>query len=133
MDTSIEYIEMCRKAEEIQKEWVFEDGDYLYKDRVYCWSGYSATDYPGYPQDGVFLPRQDQLQEMFILKEMSKQFDATDDNFSKEMQILVRSVNFNHFVEKNFEKFNSFEKYWLAFVMKIKYGKLWVNGCWMIK
>jgi len=137
MDETIEYIEMCKQAKEIQKLWHFKDGDYLYdinsdRPRVQCWAGYSASDFPGYPQDGIWLPRQDQLQQMFTLNEMSKQFTHEDGQYPLTNNILVKSVNFNGFVEKNWEHFDSFEKHWLAFVMKIKFSKRWVGKNWVM-
>jgi hypothetical protein len=64
MDTSEKYIRMCSLAKEIQRKWVFQSGDFVYdpafeKVEVLLCPGNSSTDY-------VWLPRQDQLQEICI-------------------------------------------------------------------
>jgi hypothetical protein len=52
MDTSKEYIKMSEKATEIQEAWKMTEGDFI---KVSGLGGIKM----------VFLPRQDQLQEMF--------------------------------------------------------------------
>ncbi len=64
MDTSKKYIRMCSLAKEIQKKWVFQSGDFVYnpafeKVEVLLYPGNNSINY-------IWLPRQDQLQEICI-------------------------------------------------------------------
>ena len=64
MDTSEKYIEMCSAAEEIQKGWEPIEGDYysaLGNPRIYIPGQWGIGLNPG----DVWLPRQDQLQDLF--------------------------------------------------------------------
>ena len=132
MDTSEKYIKMCEKAEEIQKmrldKW--EEGDYVFD------KGYddvrlvfqNAKWLMGYGIYMVWLPRQDQLQEMIWLRVPSK----------KPRTLLIWLLNSVVFPEdpptnkniadnenKYWEQFDSMEQLWLAFVMKEKFNKIW--------
>jgi hypothetical protein len=98
MDTSETYVNMCEKAVEIQelspssemKNW---------------WS----------PKDpGIWLPRQDQLQEMVGEK--------IENNYSITKRFL-------RFIPGNPE--SSMEQLWLAFVMKEKFNKTWDGENWV--
>ena len=131
MDTSQEYINMCEKAGEIQKNWVewnARKGDF------YLWVNnktkqanigicYSNRHIPAGKADRrVWLPRQDQLQEM--------RFSITDP--------LSICANLDNFVSKEVNadnskiySFTSMEQVWLAFVMKEKYGKSWDRKDWV--
>ncbi|HPS89391.1 MAG TPA: hypothetical protein PLC35_05385, partial [Methanosarcina vacuolata] len=64
MDTSEKYIRMCSLAKEIQQKWVFQSGDFVYnpafeKIEVLLDPGNNSINY-------IWLPRQDQLQEICI-------------------------------------------------------------------
>lgn len=64
MDTSEKYIRMCSLAKEIQRKWVFQSGDFVYNPvfeevEVLLYPGNNTINY-------VWLPRQDQLQEICI-------------------------------------------------------------------
>ena len=136
MDTTIEYVEMCRKAEEIQHDWKFKDGDYIFglaktfkrnphaKPGVECWSGYSAGDWPGYPQDGIWLPRQDQLQDMVVSKKAQ---------YVNGLPYITFIELFHQFVKKCWHQFNSMEQLWLSYVMHEKYGKCWDGTDWVVE
>ena len=132
MDTSKEYIEMCEKAVEIQKSWKHTAGDYfiyyngewvlINKDtKKKKWkkeTGYYIFGMVGLIEGNlnIWLPRQDQLQEMV-----------------NEPQFLL-GEKFHRFVYIKYgvycANFNSFEQLWLAFVMKEKYNKTWNNNNW---
>jgi hypothetical protein len=139
MDYEIEYIEMCDKAKEIQKEWTPKNYDcihifsnkgcpkYNFGDKFlydvadedgYEFSFYNYGSYKekisefSYKNFAIFLPRQDQLQEM--LKDL----------YSRDLIIL--NVFYKFCINDiNIDKFESFEQFWLAFVMQEKYGKVW--------
>ena len=138
MDTSKQYIKMCEKAEEIQKilDGDFGDDD----DRVVA---YKPT--PHRPQGGgwlvkfswpyecpldeyfVYLPRQDQLQEMVHIDGVCDgvQFMARLDRFDCFVwpEEMGDSVNLNYVA--------SMEQLWLAFVMKELYRKAWSGEEWL--
>jgi hypothetical protein len=64
MDTSEKYIRMCSLAKEIQRKWVFQSGDFVY---VPAFEEVEVLLYPGNNSiNYVWLPRQDQLQEVCI-------------------------------------------------------------------
>jgi hypothetical protein len=65
MDTSEKYIRMCSLAKEIQRKWSYENGDYVYDtidDDAGVWYWYQSKDV----SECIWLPRQDQLQELCI-------------------------------------------------------------------
>ncbi len=115
MDTSETYIKMC-DCPEIQGR-IWETGD------VYAFAGESgyvvSSDYA--PQHSIWLPRQDQLQEM-----VSTCFKA-----GLDLEILYAWYQRNrpHDVA---DEWDSMEQLWLAFVMKEKYGKVWTGSEWYI-
>ena len=127
MDTSKEYIEMCRKAVEVQDAWDFKDGDFLYDKKygVEVWSGYDAWGWPGPPRippNPAWIPRQDQLQDM-LFQLLGKTFVYWLDRFYKyaENQESHESMIGGCY---------SMEQLWLAFVMHEKYGKTWDGKDW---
>jgi len=126
------YIKMCEKAEEIQKKWKPQEWDYCY-----CYGEFGGvvvlseyeTDGGVYGhgiEDGkiictdidymereikhIWLPRQDQLQEMLNIK-------------WHELGIILYLLI--GFWKVNEKKFSSIEQLLLAFVMKKKYNKEW--------
>ena len=133
MDRSGKYIKMCEKAEEIQKEWEPKNGDYVVYKNVIC-----LTRVGPYPDpilyygkfskswvvcdeevkeikeilgsdSIVWLPRQDQLQEM-----CDPPLDVLLMEFWEWLPKYELGV-----------KYTSMEQLWLAFVMKRKYQKVW--------
>ncbi len=146
MDTSPEYVLMCKQAGEIQKSWNPAAWDYCVctgnpDQPVVILSGY-ATDAGIYGHeadldggilwceyDGGFgseitvihfwLPRLDQLGE--IVKDFYK-------GYPDDLKLLL--LEFHFFTESVFVSFKSLEQYWLAFVMKEKYNKSWTGAEW---
>ena len=160
MDTSKEYIEMCRKAVEVQELWEPKMGDYINRrytlfgeeidsgiwnerDRneviILTWAssveGYIhaiteegetrtyATQNEGIKSTSIWLPRQDQLQDM-----IRNHHDCTRHN--------VRSA-FYYWYKRDINKSGGVletwtdERLWLAFVMHEKYGKKWDGNDWV--
>ena len=129
MDTSKTYIEMCN-CPEIQKVWETQDGDVFAEEGG--WDGDTElvmgiafdcddTFYSQPDGDALWLPRQDQLQEMLPLEARSYLGPIRDFAFENEMNFSgVRNV----FV------FSSMEQLWLAFVMKEKHDKVWNGEEW---
>ena len=129
MDTSEIYIKMCEKAVEIQKLWKPTDGDFCWHDNEgeECWGSW---EYPAQtsvvtvsqktPIDWwyswLWLPRQDQLQEML--------------DWSC-WQLTARFAEFAHIEAGQIpSRFTSMEQLWLAFVMKEKFNKIWDGEKW---
>jgi len=131
MDTSKEYIEMCRQLpKEMHSDII--DGDFYYwnvpsqNDGMICIS-YTEIfeDYTvHHPEqwdylngrECVKLYRQDQLQDMV-------------GGYIGSIGVLL--IHINNF---NFEmRFQSWEQAWLAFVMDEKYGKQWNGSEWVVK
>jgi hypothetical protein len=125
MDTSEQYIKMCKKAIEIQKLWKPATGDF------YGWTIYESTGHKIW-QDGnkinvvadIWLPRQDQFQEILY------------SNVKIYIQEIVRfyfgnqPVNYYNiqFPEYNFE---TMEQLLLTLIMKLKYNKTWNGEEWL--
>jgi len=148
MDTSETYIKMCEKAREIQAVW-HKQGKFISQqeardggckeavdyyiglhlengyDGSFYWDGgcVSCVDYEYesyYKETDVWLPRQDELQDMVIgeyygLVSMMEQF------YHWAIGELERS---------GFPK-TSIEQLWLAFVMKENYNKVWDGENWV--
>ena len=142
MDTSEQYIKMCEKAEEIQTYadeyldsfsvscWYapnhvqckghFTDWHMAYKFCPVCCKPLKIT--PEYSichrmkgDDTIWLPRQDQLQEMLDVHHYT---------------LLEKCWDFAQ--STNGWMFDSMEQLWLAFVMKEKYNKLWNGEGWQV-
>lgn len=102
MDTSEQYIKQCDRAEEIQEN---------YRNRTT--DGHDFIFTPPAPKLRIWLPRQDQLQEIVYPEEKS---------FAKLERI------WNWWIKtENLGYCQSLEQLWLAFVMKEKFGKRWDN------
>jgi len=131
MDISKEYIEMCEKAQEIQnyrqtmglpsKSFISYKGDW------FCHVGgvILVANQDIYQKPGTWLPRQDQLQE--IMLEDKCRYDT--EKYVTVNEVLLDDFNrfVSFFVHQKGERINSFEQYWLKFVMKEKFNKIWNN------
>lgn len=125
MDTSKEYIKMCEKAKEIY-EWCYETfGKYIIPEYSFyirpCDSNEVKIKLPKSDIGNciIWLPRQDQLQEMVKLSDCV--MDALCD-VSNLMKDNWKYYGFN---------FTSMEQLWLAFVMKEKFNKQWNGEDWI--
>lgn len=136
MDKSQVYINMCKAAPEIQALAPTAQTQIHLWGNIYSYSTKDDTAFfwrmNTYKDDildytiAVWLPRQDQLQDMVInnprtgLLNMSFFFadffyDVSTDNNGDPLDSL---------------KFTSMEQLWLAFVMQEKYNKSWEEGDW---
>ena len=70
-------------------------------------------------ETSIWLPRQDQLQEMVI------NFDRGHDNYGVLFGLMKFSADYNL-------RETSMEQLWLAFVMKKKFNKTWDGEKWII-
>jgi hypothetical protein len=160
MDKSKEYILMCEKAEEIQEEWKPITGD-VYDGRSNITKGIHILKQPEclnrYKWDHIWLPRQDQLQDIYInyrhekySEEIKKDYGENDGEYlnkiyeAKKMKRWVMNslMHFKYFCESpcpfseykdsaNWKKYDTYEQLWLAFVMKEKYNKKWNGKEWI--
>ncbi len=141
MDTSKEYIKMCEKAVEIQTVWKPQNGDFCWHDNegeeVYgCWeypeqittvSITQATERDWWG-NWLWLPRQDELQE--IIDDWWKKNGNYGEPLIKGLYDFATSLGYKPFRENELP-IKSWEQLWLAFVMKQKYNKEWVNEDWV--
>ena len=135
MDCGTEYIKMC-DCEEIQKQRVKSNGDFevRFKNGVGTVEVYHHREITAHykPENHLWLPRQDQLQEMV---------DVTvwDLDLPKPIALVewINSVLFHNFPDGStatntyYEQFASMEQLWLAFVMKEKYHQVWNGDKWV--
>jgi len=141
MDCGSIYIKMCEKAEEIQEQWLEHDteGDYAVVGKMIeeyngFWTlkkgsilivgndgEYDLTITNRGEIDGtgaIWLPRQDQLQEMVDDKAYA---------FTSVKLAVFFGNNANYL---GLDDSSSMEQLWLAFVMKEKYQKVWNGEEW---
>jgi hypothetical protein len=129
MDLSKKYIKMCKKAEEIQREWRPRIGDFIYDidyKKIYVITGnpmdelYEVTkpilvNETNFKERDIWLPRIDQLQEMLLSTDLSIEWQVILDEFYEFLHLLSTPI------------FTSMEQLWLAFVIWEKYKKAWNN------
>ena len=125
MDYGNDYILMCTEAEEIQKEHILANGDFEVRltygrGQVEVHHHREITAYYK-PDNHLWLPRQDQLQEMLINESDE---DVTADAITKLLEY------FNDFALSVCPQFPSMEQLWLAFCMKSLYSKTWDGEAW---
>lgn len=118
------YINMCEKAEEIQKLWKPKIGDCCadpdHDDVVLASIGSLA----GTKRWDIWLPTQEQLQEM--VKDADFHIWGSFDNL-----LFLESAEDYHRRNSYLIKNNSMNELWLAFVMKEKYNKIWNGKDWV--
>ena len=133
---------MCEKAEEVQKMRKFISGEYFYgvwkthcgdivseTPEVYIFNYCEDCWYTIYPENydegdenkynAIWLPRQDQLQEM-----------VNDNNITALLQDFISWLSKQCNLPMHM---TSMEQLWLAFVMKEKYNKTWDGKEWVIE
>ncbi len=120
MDTSETYVKQC-DCPEVQGKW---KPDYLFGSVLYGKFSKEIIACETNNLSGVvWLPRQDQIQEILLSDEDLKW------NIPKLVGNFVPFFGSN----KNYERFNSMEKLWLAFYMKEKHRKSWNGEKWIKK
>ena len=127
MDKSSAYIKMCESAKVIQKQWKPDFGDFFVSMSLgltsACQSITSDLEKKAsYLKTikAVWLPRQDQLQEMVIEKY------ATPWDLAIAFSNVLMDDKTSYF-----DNFDSMEKLWLVFIMREKYKKKWREGAWV--
>lgn len=134
MDIPNKYIKMCSLAKEIQLKWSYENGDYIYDtidDDVGVWYWHHSKDVSGC----VWLPRQDQLQELciaFFIRIMGmsgyEAFIRLLDSYSSWLR-EVHNMIWNTGGE--YKDVDTFEELMLSFSMEMMYGKKWGVENWV--
>lgn len=130
MDTSKEYIKMCKMAKEIQG---FTNVARLELAGDFC----TGTNKQGDFFNGItWLPKQDQLQEMY------------SDFIRRELGVIHSEIkqaflDFSHWLNQQYlpkkftcvptNCFDSGEKLWLAFIMQEQFNKVWNDKEWVVK
>lgn len=133
------------------REGNFEEGDYIWVDSgIYLIGGdcYEVQEYSRYGLEiasagycegygfnvkkVIWLPRQDELQEMVDEGNVLELLSAFDCFIYTDFKIAPQ----NNLIQRRFwnlyvTQFTSMEQLWLAFVMKEKYNKTWENGKWI--
>jgi hypothetical protein len=133
MDTTKQYIKMCRKAVEVQKLWKPATGDF------YGWVICESTGYEIW-QDGnkinvaadIWLPRQDQLQETINFEIYPHQAHTLGRNIEYHASDYI----FKFVLNKGDWKAGDFycktmEQLWLHYVMRKKFNKTWNGKDWI--
>ncbi len=132
MDTSDEYIKMCEKAKQIQglrpveppsDEWLA--GDYYASDCPLgpCISVHNDSSSYGLGINTVWLPRQDQLQDMMLY--------LLGNDFLGCAPFILNEKLHESLPGGIYNWGRSYEELWLAFVMKEKYNKKWDGKRWL--
>lgn len=145
MDISKEYIEMCGKAKEIQDCHKPEGGDFIFItkgsyvigayeiDSEYNRGEIATIEYQNNPElkngeycSFIWLPRQDQLQEMI---RKTGEFSGYTDFLDSFHDFVFDKLD--HLYEKDRFADSSLEMYWLTFVMEHIYQKEWNRTEWV--
>ncbi len=128
MDKTETYKKMCEKTEEIQEKWhrrIFE-GDFTNKGVVSELDTYYEDNHWDLVVDNcvykstelIWLPRQDQLQEMVTTEHMPIHLIQRLNEWWQGLGYWLDKTDW------------SMEQLWLAFVMKVKYNKVWKGEEW---
>ena len=134
MKVKKEYIIMCEKAEELQKAWQPEIGDYFYPKRYedgettlfMIANMETLQEVEKNKRKYIWLPRQDQLQEM--LKDAIERVAPL--NAKKELTHIDLVKHFSNFISlmEFADKNDSIEMMWLKYFMFQKFKKLWLSN-----
>lgn len=130
MDISRQYILMCEKAIEIQSIRKYEDGSLEAESNTKKpYVGFICThcdDEHGvdsaYLDGNIWLPRQDQLQDMVYKNQTIEELIA---DFNRWFGIFIDSIPLW------FDNYTTLEQLWLAYVMQKKFSKQWDGKDWI--
>lgn len=81
-------------------------------------------------EHSIWLPRQDQLQEMLEEPKRLTPYIA-DISYSGKGTFVIHNTLSALCRESYLSRFDSYEQLWLAFVMREKYGKSWNGEDWI--
>ena len=135
MDTSPKYIEMC-DCEEIQSQAIYVVYNFFIDAKTLALRFSDITDYDYMKtmnalhteREYLWLPRQDQIQEMFELPPIG------DERFQviTPFGFAYKLYNFAEEIRNPNKKYpyGSMEQLWLAFYMDEKHNKQWDKNKW---
>jgi len=152
MDTSETFIKMCEKSEEVQGQRIigqpYEEGDFWTflnkgsKRRYDKWFvssvGLEHSNEYGVEirrSHHIWLPRQDQLQELMKLP-LDELIEAFVDKIgASDYSWMDSEVEpwqmYGEIFGINWKQITSMEQLWLAFVMSERFGKVWSGKEWI--
>lgn len=139
MDKSKEYLEMCECCTEIQTHYKeitklsgLHIGDYYintignYREDIEIVSDDNESGVPYYHDGIIWLPKQDQLQELMKSKDRGLQYKP-------KLFINLANAFLISFYEEYGTQPSSMEELWLRILMLENYSKVWQNGEWAEK
>jgi len=150
MDTTPKYIKQCEKAEEIQRLWEKQDGDYYYEElkekqtggykqgtHIFCYGcqyEMSSHQITKNTEKFIWLPTQDQLQKMIEYNFSEQGFSSgwgfaythIDDMFCAFWEWREKEIKAQGRGRLPDESITA-EQLWLAFVMHEKFDTHWDN------
>ena len=144
---------MCEKAEDVQKKWKPKEWDYHYGIKnstcdnegiVWCIvpdrisdSGYYGISPENFDEEGkdrydkiIWLPRQDQLQEMIGRNQVKYFYTDFGEYQSEKLKNHWELYREPHENEQYRYDGDSIEQCFLRVIMKEKYNKIWDNENW---
>jgi len=130
MDTSKDYRNMAEKATEIQKMWKHNIGDFYFVilDKIPKAEIVTVRIiYSKQPiRNGIWLPRQDQLQDIIREIYYKQVWTSTDSLIAQEFSEHLTSIKLR-------DVDASMEMLWLDWTMFLLFGKYWDGNCWTKK
>jgi hypothetical protein len=132
MDTSNKNIKMCKSAKEIQCQWSYENGDYIfdtYDEEARVWFLYHSKDVSEF----IWLPRHDQLQEIcieFFIQNLEISKNEAFLRFLEWYSGCLREI-FEHRFRNENEFIDSGEELLLDNAMIMLHGKKWDGEKWV--
>ena len=115
MDHSDKYCDMCYKARELELENPSRAKVYMMKVK----DKFLKSDSKSYTDDSFWTPSEKQFQE--ILNDIPE----------TDYYLFVKSPYCIELQEIVFNCFKSFEQYWIAYYMKLKHNKYWIDEHWI--
>jgi hypothetical protein len=120
MKNSNDYIKMCSKASELQSLWSPAIGDkFISKESSDSDSPqiFTLIQIKYFPNNIIWLPSQEELQK-FVINDYKDKIDL--------MNAVLDFVQAEHITSM------SMDQYWLTFVMKYKFNKIWNKEDWVL-
>ena len=148
MDFTKQYVDMCLGATKIQSlrgidKWI--NGDFYVDDIILRPTTpvdhvvfEDSSDEPMEMYHPIFLPRQDQLQDMLEWKHQSRAMLVNMTNWCNDGHCISKCderagmMPFGESIETYHMKDWSPEQLWLSYIMYKKYNKQWIDNNWRV-
>jgi len=125
---------MCESAKDIQRQWTFKMEDYIFDPadgEARVWFGYPSKEYSEF----IWLPRQDQLQELCIDSYVRIMDVSEYDCFVRLLESYSSWLTGIHNIIWNigggYKDVDTFEELMISFAMEIMYDKKWDGENWV--